>query len=89
MEQGTDTGRTKFWNFIDNFKGDKVIWMIVLLLVLISLVSIFASTSGLAEDGVSRLDIFMDQLKLVCGGLFIILFHPCCSQGRRSPLIQR
>lgn len=74
MEQGTDTGRTKFWNFIDNFKGDKVIWMIVLLLVLISLVSIFASTSGLAEDGVSRLDIFMDQLKLVCGGLFIILF---------------
>lgn len=68
-----ETGKRKFWNFIDNFKGDKVIWMIVLLLILISLVTIFSSTSGLAKGDTTRLDIFFDQFRLVLGGLLIII----------------
>ena len=62
-----------FWNFIENFKGDKVIWMIVLLLILISLVTIFASSSGLAKGDTSRLDIFFSQFQLACAGLAIII----------------
>ena len=62
-----------FWSFFDNFKGDKVIWMIVLLLILISLVTIFASASGLAKGDTSRLDIFFSQFKLACAGLAIII----------------
>ncbi len=70
MEQGE---KKSFWNFLDNFKGDKVIWMIVLLLILISLVTIFASASGLAKGDTTRLDIFFSQFKLACAGLAIIV----------------
>ncbi len=35
------------WNWIDNIQGDKVIWMIVLLLIMISIIAIFSSTSML------------------------------------------
>ncbi len=62
-----------FWSFFDNFKGDKVIWMIALLLILISLITIFASASGLAKGDTSRLDIFFSQFKLACAGLAIII----------------
>lgn len=69
---GKNTG-TRFWNFLDNFKGDKVIWMIVLLLILISLITTFASASGLAKGDTTRLDIFFSQFKLACAGLAIII----------------
>lgn len=68
-----DKVRRSFWSFFDNFKGDKVIWMIVLLLILISLVTIFASASGLAKGDTTRLDIFFSQFKLACAGLLIII----------------
>lgn len=74
MEENIEGRQTKnFWDFIANFKGDKVIWMIVLLLILISLVSIFASSSSLAKGDTSRLDIFFSQFWLACGGLVIIV----------------
>lgn len=73
MEENTGKEKRNFWNFIDNFKGDKVIWMIVLLLILISLITIFASASGLAKGDTSRLDIFFSQFKLACAGLAIII----------------
>ena len=40
--------KSTLWNFLDNLEGDKVVWMIVLLLMLISIVAIFSSTSQLA-----------------------------------------
>ena len=44
------TGRqTGIWNWIDRIQGDKVIWMIVILLILYSIVTIFSSTSQLAS----------------------------------------
>lgn len=68
-----DTGKRKFWNFIDNFKGDKVIWMIVLLLILLSLVSVFSSASGLVKGETSRFDILFEQFRIICIGLALII----------------
>ena len=65
-----------FWNVIDNIKGDKVIWMIVIMLIMFSIITIFSSTTLLVRDDVSRLDIFREQMYVVAGGLFIIIF--CC-----------
>ena len=70
---GTDRVKRKFWSFFDNFKGDKVIWMIVMLLVIISLITIFGSASGLARGDTSRLDIFFSQFWLACAGMLIII----------------
>lgn len=77
MEGNGNTDRTEktFWSFFDNFKGDKVIWMIVMLLIIISLITIFGSASSLAAAGedVTRLDIFFSQFKLACAGMLIIV----------------
>lgn len=72
MEKAQDK-KPGFWNFIDSIRGDKVIWMIVILLILFSIVAIFSSTTLLAVKGVSRLDIFKEQLIMVAVGFGIIL----------------
>lgn len=61
---------------IDRLAGDKVVWIIMLSLCLISFVSIFSSTSQMATRQVSRLDIVYDQIKTILGGIAIVLF--CC-----------
>ena len=75
-------GETKqkktLWNFVDSFEGDKVVWMIVMLLILLSIVAIFSSTSLLAlQQKTTRMAIISEQLVLTLGGLAIILI--CCS----------
>ena len=66
--------KTTFWNFFDNLEGDKVVWMIVLLLMLISIVAIFSSTSQLAiSQNTSRMAIVTDQIKISLLGLVIIV----------------
>ena len=62
------------WGLIDRIQGDKVVWMILMLLILFSIVSIFSSTSLLAEPdkGISRLDIFVEQLGIVVAGVAVI-----------------
>ena len=62
------------WGLIDRIQGDKVVWMILILLILFSIVSIFSSTSLLAEPdkGISRLDIFVEQLGIVVAGVAVI-----------------
>lgn len=77
-----DTAQTKkkgIWNWIDNIQGDKVIWMIAILLILFSCISVFSSTSTLVTSEVSRLDLFAKQMKIVCLGvvlIFICYFIP-------------
>ena len=62
------TGLLKAW--IDKIQGDKVVWMILALLILFSIVSIFASTSLLAiEQGTTRMAIFKEQLFIVAIGV--------------------
>ena len=64
----------KFWNFVDNLEGDKVVWMIVLMLMLASIVCIFSSTSLLAiQQNSSRMSIAKEQLLIALLGLGLIL----------------
>lgn len=59
-------------NFMDRLAGDKVVWIIVLFLCLISLVSIFSSTSQLATEANTRIDIIRTQFLTILGGLVVI-----------------
>jgi cell division protein FtsW len=62
------------WNWMDGFRGDKVILIIALLLMLISVISVFSSTPLLAlETGVGRIDIMTTQLQVVGIGVVVIL----------------
>ena len=66
--------KNTLWNFLDNLEGDKVVWMIVLLLMLISIVAIFSSTSQLAlQKGTTRVSILKGQMMTIVGGLAVIL----------------
>lgn len=69
-----DTGTRKngFWNFIDNIEGDKVVWIIVFLLIMISILAIFSSTSLLKEGSKDRMDFVMDHIMIVGVGLLLI-----------------
>lgn len=64
--------RSWLWNFIDNIQGDKVILIIITMLILFSIVTIFSSTSLLADSQTSRLDIFKEQIVIVLIGIAII-----------------
>ena len=66
--------KNALWNFIDNLAGDKVVWMIVLMLILSSVVCIFSSTAMMTTAKLSRTDIIVDQLKVIVLGLACILF---------------
>ena len=68
------TEKGGIWNWIDRIEGDKVIWMVFILLILYSTVTIFSATSQLASAEVSRLDIFMEQIVTVGIGMAIVFF---------------
>ena len=80
----TDKTSRKIWNFFDSFQGDKVLWMIVMLLMSISLITIFASASGLADEAkeISRLNIFFSQFKLACMGMLLIILIYLCNRNK-------
>lgn len=68
-----DTGiRRGFWNFIDSIKGDKVVWIIVFMLVMISILAVFSSTSLLAMGETDRLGIVREQIMTAGLGIGII-----------------
>ena len=68
------TGKKRtFWNIFENTEGDKVVWIIVLILIMFSILCIFSSTSRLLGPGQSRLDLVWDHLKIVLLGLGLIL----------------
>ncbi len=68
----TEAGKKGLWGIIDSIEGDKVIWIIVLLLVLISVLAIFSSTSLLSTE--SRIDIMKSHSLVAIFGLGIIFF---------------
>lgn len=73
MDKRKDSqNRSWLWNFIDNIQGDKVILIIITMLILFSIVTIFSSTSLLADSQTSRLDIFKEQIVIVLIGIAII-----------------
>ena len=68
----TGTQKKGFWGFIDNIEGDKVVWMIVFLLIMISILAIFSSTSLLRQGDKDRMDFIMDHIIVVGVGLGLI-----------------
>ena len=61
-----------FWSFIENIEGDKVVWIIVFLLIMISILAIFSSTSLLREGSKDRMDFISEHLVITGLGLGII-----------------
>ena len=71
----TAKSKSKFWNFVDNLEGDKVVWMVVLLLILTSILAVFSSTSLLAiETHTTRTGIMGEQILFSIVGLAVIIF---------------
>lgn len=68
----TGTRKKGFWGFIDNIEGDKVVWIIVFLLIMISILAIFSSTSLLKEGSKDRMDFVTEHIVIVGIGLGII-----------------
>ncbi len=66
-------GKRTVWNVFERIEGDKVVWIIALMLILISIVCIFSSTSRLLEGHQTRLDIVRSQLVIVFAGLALII----------------
>ncbi len=64
------------WGIIDRIEGDKAIWLIVLLLILFSVLTIFSSTSNIKDA--SRMDTMADQVKWALIGLGIVFFMYKC-----------
>jgi len=73
MAEEKQKKKLSLWNFVDSLEGDKVVWMIVMLLILISIVAIFSSTPMLAlQTGKSRMNIISEQLLISVLGLGVI-----------------
>ncbi len=65
--------KTSIWTFADHFEGDKVVWIIVLMLFLFSIVCMFSSSSRLLRDGMTRLDLVKNQFFVVMAGMVVII----------------
>jgi cell division protein FtsW len=68
--------KSRIWNFFDGLKGDKVVWMIVLTLIMCSAVCIFSSTSTTKEvmSGTqTRVDVVLDLIKVIFFGIVLLL----------------
>ena len=75
MKKETKHNETsRFWNFIDNIEGDKVVWVIVFMLIIFSVLAIFSSTSLLTEGSKDRMDFIKDHIVVVGVGLGLIAF---------------
>ena len=64
--------KSRFWNFIDSIEGDKIVWIIVLMLIMISVLAIFSSTPLLNDGNKDRIDIIRDQIITAVLGLGVI-----------------
>ena len=64
----------RFRNPLEGLQGDKVIWMIALLLMLSSIVTVFTSTPLLAlQQNTTRFEIIREHLLIVGLGLLVII----------------
>ncbi len=66
-------GNKSPWNIIDRIEGDKVVWIILLMLYLLSIVCMFSSTSRLLKNGLTRVDVVREQCCFVLLGLICVL----------------
>ncbi len=73
-DKGKATAGSRLWKMVDGIQGDKVVWMIVLLLFMISILAIFSSTPLLSlETRVERLEIMKSHGLIAAFGLMLII----------------
>ena len=73
-ENLTPDKKSGIWGLIDRIEGDKVVWIITFMLIMISWLAIFSSTSLLAiRTGSDRLAIMQEQAGVTGLGLVVIL----------------
>jgi cell division protein FtsW len=73
-ENLTPDKKTGIWGLVDRIEGDKVVWIITFVLIMISWLAIFSSTSLMAiHTGSDRLAIMKEQVIITAMGLGIIL----------------
>ena len=65
--------------FLDRLKGDKLVWIIALLLCLFSLVCIFSATSRQVNDDLNRLQIMRSQFITVLAGIVVMVICFACN----------
>ena len=65
--------KDKIKPLLERFEGDRVVWMIFLMLVFISIVCIFSSTSRLLDGDTTRVDVISRHMCVVLGGIGIVL----------------
>lgn len=70
MSEKKSTGNLLDW--VNRVKGDKLVLMIVIMLMLFSIVCIFSSTSQMAVKGRTRIDILSSQLIFTALGTLVI-----------------
>ena len=70
-KKGNDS-KGGFWNFIDRIEGDKVVWIIVFMLTMISARAIFSSTSQLTDAKSDRIDLIKSHSLFIIIGYLII-----------------
>jgi len=68
-----EKSKKNLWNYVDKLEGDKVVWIIALMLMMISIICIFSSTSRLLTSGQTRLDMVKEQLVTVALGLGLLI----------------
>ena len=67
-------GKKKFWTYLDEMEGDKIVWIVVLLLILCSILCLFSSTSSLLKGEATRIDILNGQIILSLAGIGVLIF---------------
>ena len=74
-ENLTPDKKTGLWGLMDRIEGDKVVWIITFLLIMISWLAIFSSTPLLAiQMKTDRIAIMQEQAIITFLGLGVILF---------------
>ncbi len=71
VKKNQEAPKKGLWRIIDSIEGDKVIWIITLLLIVISILAVFSSTSMIKSDE-SRIEIMKDHCRFAAIGLGII-----------------
>ena len=67
-------GKKRFWTYLDDMEGDKIVWIVVLLLILCSILCLFSSTSSLLKGDATRIDILRGQIMLSLFGIGLLIF---------------
>ncbi len=70
--KGKEASHKGLRSFLDNIEGDKVIWIVALLLIVISVLVIFSSTPLMRDK--SRMDAMTEHLFIAIFGLGLIFF---------------